>query len=94
MDTLIAKVIGGMAPKESSSGRHKHSPASCAVLHAKQGKHQKARQPKKEKKKIPLSVFLVRAIESNLFVNPTKVRSAAQGELYIITACSTFQTVC
>lgn len=76
MDTLIAKVIGGMAPKGSSSGRHKHSPASCAVLHAKQGKHQKARQPKKEKKKNPLS-----ARESNLFVNPPKVRSTSQGEL-------------
>lgn len=94
MDTLIAKVIGGMAPKESSSGRHKHSPASCAVLHAKQGKHQKARQPKNgEKKNNPLSVFLVRARKLNLFVNSPKVRSTSQGELYIITACSTFQTV-
>lgn len=51
MDTLSAKVIGGMAPKESNSGRHRHSPASCAVLHVKHGKHQKARQPKKKKQK-------------------------------------------
>lgn len=48
VDTLRAKVMGGMNPKESSRGRHKHSPASCAVLQAKQGKHQKAKQPNKK----------------------------------------------
>lgn len=48
VDTLRAKVMGGMNPKESSRGRHKHSPASCAVLQAKQGKHQKAKQPSKK----------------------------------------------
>lgn len=34
-----------MAPKESSSGKQRHSPASRAVTQAKHGKHQKAKQP-------------------------------------------------
>lgn len=49
-DTLSAVVIGGMSPKASSRGKHRHSPASCAVLQAKQGRHQKAKQPVKKKK--------------------------------------------
>lgn len=45
IDTLSAVVIGGMSPKESRRGKQRHSPASRAVLQAKQGKHQKAKQP-------------------------------------------------
>lgn len=44
-DTLRAVVIGGMAPKPSSRGKQRHSPASRAVMQAKHGKHQKAKQP-------------------------------------------------
>lgn len=44
-DTLRAVVIGGMAPKASSRGKQRHSPASRAVMQAKHGKHQKAKQP-------------------------------------------------
>lgn len=53
-DTLRAVVMGGMRPKASSRGKHRHSPASCAVLQVKQGRHQKAKQPERKKKKSQL----------------------------------------
>lgn len=41
----MAIVIGGMQPKPSSRGRHRHSPCLRDVAQAKQGKHQNAKQP-------------------------------------------------
>lgn len=38
-------VMGGMQPKMSSRGRQRHWPYFLVVIQAKQGQHQKAKQP-------------------------------------------------
>lgn len=47
----MAKLMGGMGPHPSSRGRHRHWPYLLAVTQAKQGKHQKAKQPSPGRKR-------------------------------------------
>lgn len=73
METRMDMVMGGMQPKPSSRGRQRHWPYFLVVTQAKQGKHQKAKQP--ETHALILIIIIINAFT---FLLPSVFISAEQ----------------